>query len=95
MAILKENVGGTARMVGVRGPMRPTYSETIGSAGAGTYTVTHDLGTTDVDVTVRRVANGTLGAVAVGWHPATPTTVTLDFGTYVRAAGEFRVTVRG
>lgn len=85
------------------GPQGPAgvgwYSETIASTGSGTVNITHNRGTTDILVTVRRIAvpagGYPLGVVYVHWVPTSTSVVQIDFDDYVREANEFRVTVGG
>lgn len=77
--------------------VRGKHAETINSAGAGTVNIVHNLGTQDIEVAVRRIVHATLplGKVYLHWVPVDDNTVQVDFDTYARAAGEFRVTVIG
>jgi hypothetical protein len=67
------------------------YSATL-SGTAASQTVTHNLGTQDVQVTVRRLSDNVV--VYTGVTAATTNTVTIDFATTV-TANAYRVTVVG
>lgn len=67
-----------------------SYSVNV-PAGAGPTTINHALDRSDVAVSVRRVSTGAV--VGVGVTVVDDDNVSLDFGTYVPVADEFRVTV--
>lgn len=72
-----------------------SYSETIGNGSATSFTITHNLGTRDVGVTVRQTASPYAevyaGSIA---QAATTNTVTIDFGAgNAPTSNQFRVTV--
>jgi hypothetical protein len=69
------------------------FKQTIGDAAASTFTVTHNLGTSDVAVTVREVASGQIVYPVVTVTGAN--TVSVDFGSFVPATGSHRVVVAG
>jgi hypothetical protein len=69
------------------------YKQTIGDAAASTFTITHNLGTSDVAVTVREVASGQIVYPVVS--VTSTNTVSVDFGTFVPAAASHRVVVAG
>ena len=62
-----------------------SYTETIGDGTNSTYTITHNLGTRDISVTVRD-ANSPYDVVSVRWEATTSNTVTLDFSAAVGAS---------
>jgi len=62
-----------------------SYTETIGDGTNSTYTITHNLGTRDISVTVRD-ANSPYDSVSVRWEATTSNTVTLDFSAAVGAS---------
>jgi hypothetical protein len=59
-----------------------SYTETIGDGTNSTYTVTHNLNTKDIVVTVRD-ANSPYDFVNVRWEATTENTVVLDFSAVV------------
>lgn len=71
------------------------FSELISGNGAGVVNISHMLGTQDVGVWVRKITGAPLGNVTLHWNVVDDNTIALDFDTYVRAAGEFRVVVIG
>lgn len=68
------------------------YSATIGDGTATTLTVTHNLGTQDVSVTIRDASSNAV--VLADVVPNTTNTVQITFAT-APASGAFRVTVLG
>lgn len=68
------------------------YAETIGDGSTADLTVTHNLGTKDVTVTVRRVSDDKL--VMVPWVATSTNAITVS-PTPVAALNELRVTVVG
>lgn len=83
--------GSDMRFAGL--PFFPAYAVTPTGSGTGVITVTHSLGSQDVNVIVRRITGTPLGAVGVRWWPTDNNNVNIDFDTYARGVGEFRVTV--
>jgi hypothetical protein len=67
------------------------FSATIGDGSATSYAVTHNLGTDDVDVTVRETG-GAKRVVITDVEATSTTTVTIKFNT-APASNAFRVTV--
>jgi hypothetical protein len=68
------------------------YKQTVGDGVASLLTITHSLGTTDVEVLVRDLTDGQRTFpvdIVTGAN-----TVDLDFGTYVPATSSIRVVVR-
>ena len=57
-----------------------SYEETIGNNSATSFTVTHNLGTKDLNVIVRQ-SETPYDVVDVRWEATTPNTVTLDFSS--------------
>lgn len=70
------------------------FKQNIGDATQSTFTVTHNLGSRDVDVIVREVAAPYQRVWPVDTAP-TINTVVVDFGSYVPATSSMRVIVRG
>lgn len=68
------------------------YSTTFGDGSNSVYTITHNLGTLDVQVTVRDVATNTHSYVDI--ISATTNTITLTFAQII-ATNTYRVTVFG
>lgn len=68
------------------------FSADVGDGSNTSYTVTHNLGTRDVQVSVRR-NSGAYEQVLVDWGAATTNTVVLVFATAPSSA-QFRVTVQ-
>jgi hypothetical protein len=68
------------------------YSTSVGNGSLSTFTVTHNLGTQDVNVTIRDTATNDL--VLADVVAATTNTVTVTFGS-APANNAFRVTVIG
>lgn len=66
------------------------YSATIGDGSATTITVTHNLNTQDVSVSVKEVSSN--AGVLVDWVANGVNTVQLTFGT-APSAGQYRATV--
>lgn len=60
--------------------------------GLNPVTITHGLGTLDVDVVVREIGSGDVRLI--GWNVSGTNTVVLDFGT-TPAANQYRVVVQG
>jgi len=59
------------------GPSNATsYAANVGTGSVGPYAVTHNLGSTDVDVTVRELAGGYVKLVS--WRPTDGNTVSLE-----------------
>lgn len=69
------------------------YAESVGNASDTQITVTHNLGTEDVDVAVRYAA-GTKQNVIVDWRVISTTQVRIDFAA-APSSNEFRVVVTG
>lgn len=53
-----------------------SYAANVGTGSAGPYSVTHSLGSTDVNVTVRELSGGYMKLVA--WKPTDTDTVSLE-----------------
>lgn len=53
-----------------------SYAANVGTGSAGPYSVTHSLGSTDVNVTVRELSGGYVKLVA--WKPTDTNTVSLE-----------------
>ncbi len=70
------------------------YARLIGDGSAGTFVVTHNLNTRDVDVVVRRNV-APFDKVLVDDAATTVNTVTLTFSGLVPTADQFRVSVLG
>lgn len=69
------------------------YSQDIGATSAGTtITITHNLGTQDVLIQIRRVSDNAI--VDTNFLPATGNTVTGTFPVAV-SAGEYRISILG
>lgn len=66
------------------------YSANVGDGSATTITVTHNLGTQDVAVSVKEVSSN--AGVIVDWVANGTNTVQLTFGT-APSSGQYRVTV--
>lgn len=63
--------------VGVGGSDNDTsFSQNVGTGSAGPYTVTHNLGTVDVDVVVRELSGDYV--VAVVWKPTSTNAVSIE-----------------
>jgi len=77
-----ESAGGTS-----------VYKTNIGDGVLSSYTVTHNLGTLDVDVIVVRVSDGQ--RVWPVDKRASTNTVTVDFGSAVPTTNQYRVIVTG
>ena len=69
------------------------HAQDIGNGADTEITVTHDLNTEDVQVSVR-YAGGTKQVVGVAWRPLSATQVRVDFAV-APASNEFRVVVTG
>lgn len=53
-----------------------SFAQNVGTGSAGPYTVTHSLGTTDVDVVVRELSGGY--RVLVAWKPTSTSAVSIE-----------------
>jgi len=69
------------------------YSTTIGDGSTTSFTITHNLGTRDVTVSVVGAAS-TWDAVLTDWSATTTNTITVDFAT-APSSGQYVVTVHG
>jgi len=67
------------------------YATTISAAANGSYTVTHNLGTTDVTTNIYEVATGE--EIITDVVIATTNTITVSFGN-IASAGSYRVIVK-
>jgi hypothetical protein len=70
----------------------PPFTQTIGNGSATSFTVTHNLGTTDVTVTVKKAA-GSENMVSADWRASSANAVVVDI-TPAPSTNEFRVIVR-
>lgn len=68
-----------------------SYKATVGDGALAVFTLTHNLGTLDVDVIVRRVSDGQ--RVFPVDKAASVNTVTVDFGATVPALNTYRVII--
>lgn len=68
------------------------YKTNVGNASDSVFTVTHNLGTVDILVIVRRVSDGQ--RVYPVDKAATDNTATVDFGSTVPASNSYRVIVQ-
>lgn len=53
-----------------------SFSQNVGTGSAGPYTVSHNLGSTDIDVIVRELSGGY--RVVVAWRPTDTNTVSIE-----------------
>jgi hypothetical protein len=67
------------------------YKENIGDGVLSAFTITHNLGTLDIDVIVRRISDGQ--RVYPVDAAASTNTATVDFGSVVPTTGQYRVIV--
>ena len=74
--------------VGIR-----AFSATVGDGSATDITVTHNLGTRDVSVTLRQVT-APYAMALTGWEATDPNNVTLRFAVAPSSA-QYRVTIQG
>lgn len=73
-------------------PAADSYTNDVPGAGAGTVVINHGLNTTDIrSIIVKKISTGEIWGVRALITDAN--NITLDFDTYARAAGEFRVEV--
>lgn len=68
------------------------HKATVGDATVSSFVITHNLGTLDVDVVVRRLSDGQ--RVFPVDKAASANTVSVDFGTFVPPVDSHRVLVR-
>ena len=68
-----------------------SYKANVGDGALSVFTLTHNLGTLDVDVIVRRVSDGQ--RVYPVDKAASTNTVTVDFGSTVPASNAYRVII--
>lgn len=68
-------------------------ADITGNAVLTSFPITHNLGSTDVSVTMRNNADD--GVVWTSWVPTNANTVTVSFDTAPTAAQSFRVVVQG
>lgn len=68
-------------------------SFSFGDGTATSFTITHDLNTTDVIVSVRHTATGQVRFP--NWRPATATTVIIDGYVVAPTTNEFRAVIIG
>lgn len=74
-------------------PAADSYTVDVPGSGTGTVNINHALNTTDIGgVVVKKISTGELWGVKVVIVDAN--NLTLDFDTYARVAGEFRVEVQ-
>lgn len=74
------------------------YVGLVPGSGSGTVNVVHGLGRAKVIASVQRivVVNAVpIGEVGIRWFPVDANTITIDFDSYARVAGEFEVVVMG
>lgn len=69
-----------------------TFATSIGNGSATSFTVTHNLGTRDVTVSVLQ-AGSPYAPVYATWAAATTNTVSVDFGAVVPTSNQYRVVV--
>jgi hypothetical protein len=69
-----------------------SYKANIGDGSLSLYTVTHNLGTRDVMVSVQRVSDWQQVNPVI--KAATTNTITVDFGAFVPASNTYRVMVK-
>lgn len=68
------------------------FSQTIGDGSTTAIVVTHNLGTSDINVSLREISTNN-GAIA-DWQATSSNTATITFAT-APTAGQFRVTITG
>lgn len=69
------------------------YATSIGDGAATSYTITHNLGTRDVTVSIIAVATP-YAALQTDWQAATTNTIAIDFST-APTTNQFRIVIHG
>lgn len=70
------------------------FAATVGDGYSSSFTLTHNLGTQDVVVQVRRTSDNAIGTYAAAIRPLSPETVMLTFSV-PPSSGQYRVVVVG
>lgn len=70
----------------------PPFTATIGNGSATSFTITHNFGTTDLQVTIKKAA-GTENMVSADWRCSSANAIVVDISP-APSTNEFRVIVR-
>jgi len=70
------------------------FAQTIGDAYATSFTITHNLGTQDVHVQIRRMSDGSIGNFASSILASTANSVTVTFAS-APTSSQYRVIIFG